>query len=392
MIVLPNNDAQKLRGILVIGIALASLLILLIWARDTTSKYAVELFGHYDKKILALLIMIIFLALLLLPILQHVSYGWRLQIAEIEGSLSSDAKRMYLELFHARKSVRDPDHEFHEFYVNWYGRKRLLWPILILVLVAVPVLLHLADWLVDFRAGELSRQKIELSITPAAIAGAYTFAVADIISRVQRRSFRLVDIVRAALRLTCAVPIGIFFSAVSNSQIAPFVAFALGAFPLETVVSITRRFANKQLGLEIGPSDAPEQVRALSGVDQSVADRIADSDITTISQLAWCDPIQLCMRTNLRFAFVIDIVSQSLAWVYLEGKLDLIRPFGLRGAYEINVLLTDDLRSRKVEVKEAAESVLLEAAKATQMSAATFRYTLEQIAQDEATKFLVEVG
>jgi hypothetical protein len=47
------------------------------------------------------------------------------------------------------------------------------------------------------------------------------------------------------------------------------------------------------------------------------------------------------MRSSLSFRFVVDVVSQALAWVYLGEKLDQLRTIGLRGAYEINVFLYD---------------------------------------------------
>jgi hypothetical protein len=44
------------------------------------------------------------------------------------------------------------------------------------------------------------------------------------------------------------------------------------------------------------------------------------------------------MRASLSFIFVLDVVSQALAWVYLDQKLNDLRPMGLRGAFEIAAL------------------------------------------------------
>jgi hypothetical protein len=383
------SDINLIKGAFFISLVLVVLGVFLLWSTDLMIALVLNYLEHQDTRflVLALLVMAIFVALLLLPILQHISYGWRFQFAEIAAGLTPEAKRTYLHLFHATPEILDPDKEFNEYYLNWYGRKRLLLPIIILLLIAIPVLLHLAISLIKFRENE----GLGFDITGAAIAGAYTFVVADIITRVQRRSLRLVDIGRSALRLACAVPIGIAFTSLLVRSNGPFIAFALGAFPLEALISLTRRLASRQLNID-SPTDAPEQVRALSGIDYSVAERIADADITTIAQLAWCDPIALAMRTNLRFVFVVDIVSQALAWVYLEKKLDLIRSFGLRGAYEINVFLTDDLCSEVDDIREAAESVLVEAANTVGLSPKSFRYALELISEDQATNFLVEVG
>src|SRR5436305_10428327 len=131
-------------------------------------------------------------------------------------------------------------------------------------------------------------------------------------------------------------------------------AFATGVLPLGAVNTVLRQLANKRLGLEIGASQSGSQVQQLSGIDAAIADRIEDADITTIPQLAWCDPIQLTMRTNLNFDYVVDICSQALAWVYFDSKLDALRSLGLRGAFEIRVLFLDDLKSNVPEVRARA--------------------------------------
>jgi hypothetical protein len=162
-------------------------------------------------------------------------------------------------------------------------------------------------------------------------------------------------------------------------------------FPLSTVSTFLRQIANKRLGVEIGPAKAEFQVAQLSGIDAAIADRIEDADVTTIPQLAWCDPIQLTMRTNLSFAFVVDICSQALAWVYLDNKLEKLSPLGLRGAYEIRVLL-DDLQSDDQADKKCAEAVLPIAATAIGVEPAGLRYAFEQIAYDPYTEFLYEAS
>ena len=339
----------------------------------------------------ALVIMALFISLMISPILHHTFYGLARQEAEIEASLNTDAKRTYLEIFQAHPDLRDPDAEFQRLYRYWYGKKRLLWPTAILVTISAPTLFVLARSLVE--VGEKSgTNDLHISIAASAIAGAYTFVVAEIIIGVQRRSLRLVDIALSSLRLASAVPTGFAFTALLKPELGVFIAFAVGAFPLNTVRTILRRLANKQFNLEIGATDEPSQVRSLSGIDHIVADRVEEADITTIPQLAWCDPIQLAIRTNLRFGYIVDIVSQALAWVYLDNKLALLRPFGLRGAYEIRVFLEDDLKSRNHKTREAAENVLAEAAKAVNLPTTALLYTLRQIGEDKATDFLTEVA
>jgi hypothetical protein len=104
----------------------------------------------------------------------------------------------------------------------------------------------------------------------------------------------------------------------------------------------------------------------LSGVDPPTADRLREADVTTIPQLAYCDPVQVSMRTNLGFQFVLDLVGQALAWalawIYFEKELGDLRLLGLRGSVEIRNLL-ENLLSNLSE-REAAEATLNAAAKA----------------------------
>jgi hypothetical protein len=219
----------------------------------------------------------------------------------------------------------------------------------------------------------------------------YTFVAWDFFGRVQQRNLATADILRNALRMAVAVPVGYAFASLLAKDLAPFIAFAVGAFPLNTIGTILRRLANDKLGLGLGVDVAPDQISALSGVDRSIADRIGDADITTIPQLAWCDPIQLSMRSNLAFDYVVDICSQALAWVYLTDRLRELRPLGLRGAFEMRVLL-DDLASQDVVVKAKAEAVLPVAANEAKIPIEGFVYALEQIGEDPATQFLYEAS
>jgi hypothetical protein len=277
---------------------------------------------------------------------------------------------------------------FAALYRKWYGRQRFICPILAVLVVAAIENFYLAKELI--RIVEATGT-VTLAVTPAAIAGAYTFVAWDFFDRAQRRDLSTADILRGALRLAIALPLGFALSALTQEG-SVFLAFAIGVFPLNTISVILRQLANKKLNLEIGAAETHAQVAQLSGVDSSIADRIAEADVTTIAQLAWCDPIQLTMRTNLSFSYVIDIVSQALAWVYLESKLDALRPFGLRGAFEIRVLLCEDLKSSDPNTRAEANAVLPSAAAAVGMPLPGLMYAFDQMANDRATDFLYEAS
>src|SRR5450759_4967364 len=152
-----------------------------------------------------------------------------------------------------------------------------------------------------------------------------------------------------------------------------------------------------QLGVELGPTEKRDLL-GLDGIDKPLVERLAIEDITSIVQLAYCDPIQLTMRTNLSFNAVVDLVSQALAWVYLGEKLTAIRPLGCRGAYEVRQLIdflhaaenppANDATDNEKLAKEDAEKIVLAIANKLELENDKLCFVLRQIAYDPYTDFI----
>ncbi len=97
------------------------------------------------------------------------------------------------------------------------------------------------------------------------------------------------------------------------------------------------------------------------------------------------------MRTGLLFDFVVDIVSQALAWIYLQDKMNDLRYGGLRGALQIRTLF-DDRNSGDADVAAAASAAFTNAAVGAKMDAAAFENACRKIAEDPYTEFLPKCG
>jgi len=238
---------------------------------------------------------------------------------------------------------------------------------------------------------KLDATSTNIDVLSASIAGAYTFVTGSFFAQTQQRNLLIADIMSGCLRLAMAIPIGFALGGLSTAAGASL-AFAVGVFPLSTIKTMLRQIANKKLPVELGPAEGASQITQLSGVDSAAAERFEYADITTVSQLAWCDPIDLTMRTNLRFAYINDAVSQALAWVYLEDALSKLRPFGLRGAFEIHDFLKNGINSADAAQQTAAKAVMAAAANAVGMSPDSLENAFEQIAYDTVTEFLYEAG
>ena len=119
-----------------------------------------------------------------------------------------------------------------------------------------------------------------------------------------------------------------------------------------------------------------------------------DEGINTISELAWSDPVDLTLRTNQEFDYVVDCASQALVWVYFGDKTkdvykDLYK-VSLRSAHEVTSLIYS-LESSDPMRKRLAESALQEAARMLSLAPEALRHTLRQIEEDPFTRFLVTV-
>lgn len=211
------------------------------------------------------------------------------------------------------------------FYDARFGRRRYVVPVLLLVLLAIiPI-----DWAIESALAWSGHPGTAVRLPPqavAAIAGAYTWVAADVLSRWQYRDLLPIHVTWAALRFAVALPLAYAFGSLVAADLKIFVAFAISAFPTRALVTITRRIFRRKLDLGDAGEKAESELEKLQGIDTRVAERFADEGYTTVLQLAYADPIELTMRcSSFGFSFVTDCASQALAWIYLEDRLATLR-------------------------------------------------------------------
>lgn len=315
--------------------------------------------------VLATALMLIGAAGILLPPLRYLNAGWSAKRKDIMDGLNTNARRAYFEMF-ARSEPQpvgnDAHQQFEELYSRWFGRQHFILPLALLS----AVVLTAVSALVLTGLGHLEKSQMPTYALPktamSAIAGAYLWVANDFISRARRLDFAPSDVLWGALRLMIAIPLGYAFGRVApGPDLASFLAFALGAFPLASLIGMLQRLANRLLALET-KSEAADELDNLQGVNKTIKDRLANEDILTVSQVAYCDPVRLVMRSNLNFVFVTDLMNQALAWIYLESSLQHIRPMGIRGACEIRCFMRELFDTTSED--PAADSARLRAAAA----------------------------
>jgi hypothetical protein len=338
-------------------------------------------------------------AVVIIPFAHYLVAGWRAKRKDIMDGFDAKARLEYFKMFCRGSPIPTPENasaEFTKFHAKWYGRRYFIVPGLLLLTLSFTMVSVITLTGLD-RLQFLSNPLLKMPDTAmAAMAGAYLWVGNDLTSRARRLDFSPADVMWAVLRLSLAVPMGYAFAAVAAKSLGPFVAFALGAFPLSTLTSMLQRVANKNLGLEAAASETTDDIIKLQGINRAIVERLSSEDINTITQVAYCDPVRLIMRSNLTFNFVTDCMNQALAWMYLQGDLDIIRPLGMRGAVEIGCLIEelDDVDAQTPLYKadhERAVSAFPLIAAAIKQEPVTLQLVLRQIAGDPYSIFLKQV-
>lgn len=345
-----------------------------------------------------LLAIFVFLAttLIMIPVVRYLYVGWSAKREDIMDGQSADARHKYFAMFHRTKNIdkKDAFNRFEDFYIRWYGRKQYIPAVTLLLFVGL-VSSYVGISSAMYLNGSVARDQSPVLLPPLALyalSGGYLWVANDFIRRSRKLDLAPSDIYWGVLRLVVAVPLGYgmssFFSDIDS--VRNFIAFSAGAFPLSEILTNLRKMSLTKSGLKIQDVIGNDNVIKLVGVNADVAERLANEDITTITQLAYCDPIRLAMRSNLTFNFVTDCMNQALAWEYMEERMNKLRPLGLRGAVEIRHLY-HSIETGTDDEKAAANSVLDCAARILEQDRITLKMAFFEISGDPFTAYLESI-
>lgn len=339
---------------------------------------------------------------LLLPALVYLGTTWPNRRNFLFARLGTDAIELYYQQFFpttvkkrlgkraAKKAASEGiEVRFRHDFARLYGRRHYLPPLFLLALVTGIGMVATSDsiqvWL-GFEPGAKAYPKIAIS----AFLGAYAWVLYDQFERFRNGDFTAHDVYAAIYRFLIAIPLGISFALLMNEKIQVGTAFLLAAFPTTTLLKLARRLVNQRLEIGEAEKGGPLELEKLQCVGRTNAERYLNEGISTIAELAWSDPIDLTIRTNREFNFVIDSISQALLWIYFEDRVKELYPLSLRGAQEVCTLF-DDLDSGKPKAKDAAERTVITAAKKMEMERESFIYTLVAVRDDPYSQFLFRI-
>jgi hypothetical protein len=342
------------------------------------------------------------------PILRFLFSQWSFRQQRIFGNLAGDAVVFYYQQFRPGSAVIPQSNvrpifpeatsraymdAFSTDFYRWYGRKYYIAPVLMLTFVTVALAVW-AEKMLRFWASASRNPEGLRALTAAALAGALVWVISDTLDRLRRRDFTTVDVYYYTFRILLAIPFAWALSVVYigdkeiGLSMAIPLAFFLGAFPTQTLFTIARRIGSQQLKLGDDQVTGSLELEKLQAIGKTTAERFKDEGIATINGLAYADPIDLTIRTNFDFNYVVSCVSQALMYIYFGEDGKKLARFSMIGALEIAAILR---WTRDDEKRALTEKTIQDAAAALNLSPEALRINLAQIAEDPYTTFLANV-
>ena len=331
---------------------------------------------------------------LFIPTIVYLITTWKTRFENVLSRFKDEAISLYLGRYFPSDTA-PTDNSLRSFFKKRmemrYGRSHYVMPILLLMVIS-----GIAIFMVAFSALKGLKLITDDTVLPpiaiSALLGAFMWTANDQIERFGTGDFTPNDVYNCSYRFLIAVPMGISFAAIFKDDAGIPLAFFLGAFPAKTLMTLGRRFVTKKLDLGDQAAAEKSEMELIQGINRPEAERFQEEGVTNILQLAYMDPVDMTLRTNYDFNYVIDCMSQALLWIYLDKNIniDKLRALGLRGAYEaenLSKLLTSDV----LEEKQMAEDNLGEVARILGIDKNAFKKTLLEVADDPYTTFICNI-
>jgi hypothetical protein len=334
--------------------------------------------------------------MVLLPSIIYLITTWRIRRNKLFARLRPKSIRLYYKQFYPAMAKRIAEAEEHDYPRSFrkhfgalYGIRHYLLPLSLLALICGIGMLGVARSLLAWLDISTAYKPLP-PIAVSAFLGAYAWVLYDQFTRFRAGDFTVHDIYGCIYRFLIAIPFGLSFAAVAKESVGLAVAFFLAAFPTKTLFKFARRLTTINLGLGESNDEGQIELERLQSIGRSNAERYLDEGVTSIVELAWSDPIDLTIRTNRDFSFVVDSISQALLWVYLEDEVKKLYRLSLRGAQEVCSLLSE-LDSDEPKARHAAELNLKAASDLLGIDKESFKYTLLTVRDDPYAQFIFSI-
>ena len=174
--------------------------------------------------------------------------------------------------------------------------------------------------------------------------GAYIYTLLLMISRLNSAALTGKFLAVSAVRSAIALVLGFvaadtnIFSGLSTNQ-GLFVLFFIGLFPSWAMDALRQRA--QAVFKPAGPACDTLPLCMIDGLDDGIADRLAETGIWDIVHIATSDPFDLAAKTLYPLRRILDWMDQAILISYVRGQIIHFRACGLRGAIDFAALYID---------------------------------------------------
>jgi len=276
----------------------------------------------------------------------------------------------------------------NELFLRYHNAKPFVTPILLCILTILP---FLAGVIYQSWNADLIAPFVALSDVPdpalAGLAGAYIWSHYDIIRR-----YTVVDLSPTAYYLSwLRLLVGLIGGQIASFAVAKpldiLVAFGIGVFPLDVVRTAMEARLRSQYNIQDQDQAEGSTLHKLQGMTRLVIDRLSEEGIQSVQQLAYANPVRLWFRTNIEWTVILDVIDQSLLYIYVEDRIGKMRELGFRSATEFTHLGAM-LGGNESYQKGIAWDCLNEIANALDIPLPTVRRLLETLIHDPQVEFV----
>ena len=247
----------------------------------------------------------------------------------------------YMDQFPAKKGLNDAEKIADDYFKTYYGRFEYLSALTLSFLTVSGALVFILVR-IGFPAPFLGTAEIAFVQHAAwggavlwALIGSYLWNCYDLIHRTANFDLPPDAFAKMWLKFWVAGAVAAILSGGVVASMHPVLGFAIGLVSIPVLFEAVADRASKFLNVKSAEGDTTTKLIALQGLTPNVIDTLSNIDIQSTVQLAYCDPVNVIMSTNLAWVVIIDLIDQALLFNYIGADAAKIRSGGYRGCIEV---------------------------------------------------------
>lgn len=247
----------------------------------------------------------------------------------------------YMGRFPAGKGLSNAETIAQDYFVTYYNRHEYLSALALNFLTGCGALLFITAR-IGFPSPDLSPHIVSFVQNAAwgnavlwSLIGSYLWNCYELIRRTSNFDLTPDAFTKMWLKMWIAAAVASIVSFGITAALQPAVGFAIGLVSIPVLFEIISDRASKVLNIKSTEGDGNTPIKVLQGASSDVIDTLNDCDIENTVQLAYCDPMNVMMSTNLPWLAIIDLIDQALLFNYIGPDITKIRGGGYRGSIEV---------------------------------------------------------